>query len=325
MISQLQKWAAERGFRLACGGVRVLQEARAELNRQRSTGELDSNFVAGNLDFFLYESSSESIADVKGVIVVAVPRPAHRLTFELETGPFEVTLPPTYVRYSALFKEVRDDITSTIPKLHGHLEVLVAPLKSVACRLGLVTYGRNNLTYIPDWGSYFQLVGYVTDADIGIADDWRPEPLKLMPECENCGICCSVCPTGAINEERILLHAELCTTLFSEQPGDLHHDLSGDCLFGCLDCQQICPANSGLLRIESADVTFDRHETDAILAGNNAQACHNAESVRGKLPVLGLTEESLIGRNLAHLIAGRVRAHPGDNCRTRVHSRPFHS
>jgi epoxyqueuosine reductase len=308
MISQLQDWAAERGFRVACGGVRVLHEVRAELARRRVTGELDANFYTSNLDFFRYENSSESIADVKAVIVVAVPRPAHRLTFELETGPFEVTLPPTYVRYSALFKEVQDDITSKIPELHGHLEVLVAPLKSVACRLGLVTYGRNNLTYIPDWGSYFQLVGYVTDEDIGIADDWRPKPLRLMPECENCSICSSACPTGAINEERILLHAELCTTSFSEQPGDLHHHLSADCLFGCLDCQQICPANSGLLRIESAGVTFDRRETDAILRGDGARACDNTESVTCKLAVLGLTEEALIGRNLAHVIAVRAQA-----------------
>ena len=308
MISRVQQWAAERGFRVACGGVRVLHEVRAELARRRSTGELDANFYASNLDFFRYENSSDSIADVKAVIVVAVPRPAHRLTFELETGPFEVTLPPTYVRYSALFKEVRDDITSKIPELHGHLELLVAPLKSVACRLGLVTYGRNNLTYIPDWGSYFQLVGYATDEDIGIADDWRPKSLRLMSECENCGICCSACPTGAINEERILLHAELCTTLFSEQPGDLNHDLSDDCLFGCLECQEICPANLGLLRIESAGVIFDRRETEAILGGYAARTSDNTESTTRKLVVLGLTEEALMGRNLTRLIAGRAHA-----------------
>ena len=240
--------------------------------------------------------------------MVAVPRPAHRLSFELETESFEVTLPPTYVRYSALFKEVRDDITAEIPELHGHLEVLVAPLKSVACRLGLVTYGRNNLTYIPEWGSYFQLVGYVTDEDIGIADDWCPGPLTLMPECENCAICSSACPTGVINEERVLLHAELCTTLFSEQLGDLNHDLSADCLFGCLACQQVCPANSGLLQIEPVGVTFDRRETETILSGHDARARDNTESAARKLAVLGLTEEALIGRNLARLIAGHSQA-----------------
>jgi hypothetical protein len=128
---------------------------RAELVWRRSTGELDATFYTNNLGFFRYENSSESIADVRAVIVVAVPRPAHRLTFELETGPFEVTLPPTYVRYSALFKEIRDDITTTIPGLQGHLEVLVAPLKSVACRLGLVSYGRKQPHVHPRLGQLF--------------------------------------------------------------------------------------------------------------------------------------------------------------------------
>lgn len=120
---------------------------------------MDANFYSENLNFFRYEDSAESIADVRSVVVVGIPRPAHRLMFELEAGQLEVTLPPTYVRYADLFKEVRDNLTSAIPELHGHLDILVAPLKSVACRLGLVTYGRNNLTYIPEWGSYFQLVG----------------------------------------------------------------------------------------------------------------------------------------------------------------------
>jgi hypothetical protein len=56
-------------------------------------------------------------------------------------------------------------------------------------------------------------------------------------------------------------------------------------------------------------VTFDRRETDAILGGYDATD-DNTESVTRKLAVLGLTEEALIGRNLAHLITGRAQAHP---------------
>ncbi len=307
MFRVLQEWAAERGFRVACGSVRVLDEVRAELTRRSIAGELDASFHANNLGFFRYERSSDSIADVKAVVVAAVPRPAHRLTFELETGPFEVTIPPTYVRYSALFSEVRDDIISAIPDLRGHLEVLIAPLKAVACRLGLATYGRNNVTYIPDWGSYFQLLGYVTDVDMGVADGWRPETVRLMPDCETCGMCTIACPTGAITDTRVLLHAEICTTLFSEQPGDLDHDLSAECIFGCLACQEVCPMNSGLLRVVPASVSFDRRETKAILGGYSDDACHEAMTATRKLGALGLTEEHLIRRNLMHLIARRAQ------------------
>jgi hypothetical protein len=55
-------------------------------------------------------------------------------------------------------------------------------------------------------------------------------------------------------------------------------------------------------------VTFDRRETEAILGGYGARGCDNTESVICKLAVLGLTEEALIGRNLAHLIARRAQA-----------------
>lgn len=307
MFRAIQNWAAERGFRVACGGVRVLGEVREELIRRRAEGELEAGFHANNLGFFRYERSSDNIADVKAIIVVAVPRPAHRLTFELETGSFEVTLPPTYMRYSALFMETRDDIISAIPALRGHLEVLIAPLKAVASRLGLATYGRNNLTYIPEWGSYFQLLGYVTDLNMGVADSWRPEAVRLMPDCETCGMCTIACPTGAITDTRVLLHAEICTTLFSEQPGDLERELSADCVFGCLECQEACPMNSGLLRVVPAGVSFDRRETEAILGGRFGHACPEAVTASRKLEALGLTEEPLIRRNLTHLIARRAR------------------
>ncbi|MFB3814640.1 MAG: 4Fe-4S double cluster binding domain-containing protein [Terriglobales bacterium] len=306
MIDALNQWAVERGYRLACGGVAVLHDVRAELERRGSSGELDAAFRENNLGFFRYEKSSETIGEVKGVIAVAVRRPAHRLTFEMGTGPFTVTIPPTYVQYRAMFRNVRDEITAALPALRGHLDILLAPLKAVACRLGLVTYGRNNLTYIPDWGSYYQLLGYVTDADLGIADDWGPVPARLMPACESCGICIAACPTGAISDDRVLLRAERCTTLFSEQSGELERDLSADCIFGCLECQQLCPENDGLLRVEPAGVAFTKAETEVILADGADGA--RLDSVRQKLDVLGLTEAPLIARNLKYLIARRSQA-----------------
>ncbi len=302
MIHLLQQWAGERGFRLACGDIGVLHEVRLELDNRKLAGELNDAFYRDNLTFFRYEKSAESIASPKAVVVVAMPRPAHRLSFETGGGTLEVILPPTYVGYSALFSKNRDDIITAIPQLAGHLEILVAPLKAVASRLGLVAYGRNNITYIPEWGSYFQLVGYLSDADLGISPEWRPQPPQLMPECEACGICAAVCPTGAITEERVLLHAENCTTLFSERTGELDHELSANCLFGCLECQEICPVNTGRLRVVPAEVSFDRAETEAILGGCGNASTPEAITASRKLASLGLTEAPLLGRNLAHLI-----------------------
>jgi epoxyqueuosine reductase len=302
-LDLLHEWAVERGYPIVCGHVTVLDEVRAEVRQRRRAGELDATFAGRYLASFCYENSSEDMAEARAVIMLALPRPAHRVVFALEKGAFEAILPPTYVRYRAIFKEVQEEICCRIPRLRGHLEILEAPLKAVACRMGLTMYGRNNISYIPEFGSYFQLLGYVTDRDLGIPDNWRPQPAQLMPDCEGCGICESACPTGAISEDRMLLHAECCTTYFSEVPGDLQHELAAQCLFGCLECQQICPANKSLLRVEST-VTFTREETALILA-NGAEQHGFPETIQEKLQQLGLTEEPLIGRNLGKLLAAR--------------------
>ncbi len=297
MISAIQRWATERGYRIATGGVTVLQEVKSELDTRRRSGELERSFQQAYLDSFCYERSSNAIGDPRAVLMVAMPRPAHRLVFEFEDGPFATILPPTYLRYRPLFETLRDDLTAEVPELRDHLEMLQAPLKLISCRLGLTSYGRNNVTYIPGWGSYLQLLGYVSDVDIGVPADWTPVPARLMPECEGCDLCASACPTGAINDDRILLHAECCTTLISESEGDLRGPLSARCLFGCLECQEICPVNKGLLRVESAGVNFNRRETEKLLAGQMDTG------IQEKLRTLGLTEQSLIARNLRSLLS----------------------
>jgi epoxyqueuosine reductase len=299
MIGRLQQWATDRGYRIACGDAAVLREVRSELEQRRQTGELDSSFADKRLTSFRYEQSDAGVGP-GAVIMVAFSRPAHRVTFEWQTGPFEAIVPPTYVRYSGLFEEILGDMAASIPGLAGHLGILLAPLKPIACRLGLALYGRNNITYISGWGSYFQLCGFITDADLGLGT-WHPEPVQLMPECEGCEVCVSVCPTGAINDDRVLLHAECCTTYFSEEPGTLERNLSARCLFGCLECQEICPVNRGLLQIEPT-VSFSRLETELILDGRTGEATPESAGICRKLESLGMSEEPLIGRNLAKLI-----------------------
>ncbi len=307
MIASLQRWAEERGYRVACGRVAVLDDVRSELQQRRSAGELDATFASRRLEFFRYEGSSERMTEPRAVIMVAVPRPAHRAAFEVETGRVEVLLPPTYVQYTEVGEQAREDLSRHIPTLCGHLETLLAPLKAVGCRVGLTQYGRNNITYIPGWGSYFQLVGFITDIHVGVAPDWTPQPAQLMPECEGCNICESACPTGAIGEDRWLLHAESCTTYLSEEPGEVERKLAARCLFGCLECQDICPANRGLLRTEWT-VGFDRAETELILAKGAPEAGALSASVRQKLAALAMNEEPLIARNLKALVAASGRS-----------------
>ncbi len=294
----LQAWADARGYQVACGSTAVLSEVRCDLEERHDSGQFDNRFHRSRLTHFDYGAA---FPEACSIIMVAVPRPAHRVVFELDTGPLITVVPPTYVNYYSLPIRIRDELQSAMSGIR--VELLNAPLKAVAARLGLVRYGLNNISYVAGLGSYFQPVGYLTAADLGSSDATTSAP-AVMPECEACGVCRSICPTGAIEEDRFLLHQERCLTFLNEEHDDWPTTLPPsihNCLIGCLICQESCPENAGLLRMEDAAVAFTHAETAAILAG--AAATPIWKTIREKLAALDLGEyEPVLSRNLRALI-----------------------
>jgi epoxyqueuosine reductase len=304
MIERLQRWATGQGYRVGWGPLDVITAALADVEARRIPAVLEAY-------------TSESFSSERGeslrarglvtVVVVVKPRPAHSVLFEIDGECLETLLPPTYFRYQNIFEEVREDLSARgLPG--ARVETLRAPLKQVASRLGLVSYGRNNVTYAPGPGSYFQLLGYLTDARLPLPNGWQPSEPVLLPTCQTCRACLDDCPTGAIDENRVLLHAERCLTFANENPGpwppwvgpEAHH-----CLLGCLRCQRPCPENPEL-PVERTGVVFTRDETRALLAGSADHLGPVREGLRGKLDLLGQPgAEAVLGRNLRALVANR--------------------
>jgi epoxyqueuosine reductase len=309
MTEALSQWASARGYRAAWGSLAALEEARSGIERRLQAGEIDPEFHQEQLRVPEVCATPGS-SDLKTVVVVAVPRPAHTVRFTLESGPFEAILPPTYVRYRGLPQEVLEDLRASVFLPPARLDILSAPLKALAGSLGLVSYGRNNITYVPGMGSYFQLAGFLTDADPDLAPGWRPQPPERLAACENCESCFSLCPSGAIDAERFLLRAERCLTLFSETPGDWPAWFSPSmhrCLIGCLDCQQSCPENAGLLGTEPSGIWFTREETQAILADDGRRSGPVWADTARKFDAARMTHfEPVLCRNLRALLSTRV-------------------
>jgi epoxyqueuosine reductase len=305
MTDRLLAWARSRGYLVAWGPLAALEPVRADLDDRRAAGEIEPAFARENLAFnFLVPGSANGHWRI---LVVAMPRAAHLVTFILGGRPVEAILPPTYVRYRPIFEDVRRDLaTHALPG--STIELIEAPLKALASRLGLIRYGRNNLAYAPHFGSYMQLLGYATDANLAVDAAWRPKEPSLLEECGSCGVCEAVCPTGAIGSERVLLHAERCLTLANETAGawpswvppSAHH-----CLIGCLRCQRLCPANPDLPE-KDAGMTFSEEETGALLAGGERLG-PVWDRIRDKLETLGQPyQEAVIGRNLRALLEARA-------------------
>jgi epoxyqueuosine reductase len=309
MVEQLLAWAEARGYEVAWGPAEIIDQAAAEIRGRHESGELDGGLYASELASMVETGGAPAS---RTVIVVAVPRPAHRVHFELDDGSLPALLPPTYVRYRPLFEEVRQDLAR-----HGlpgaRVDYLAAPLKSIAARLGLVRYGRNNVTYTRGAGSYIQLCGFTTDAELPPAADAVSGPV-LLDECVGCEACAGVCPTGAIGDERVLISAHRCLTFANENEGAWPGWAPGwahTCLLGCLECQKVCPVNPPL-EIEETDVVFSSAETAALLAGQERD--RSVESgIAVKLAWLGQPyAESVLGRNLRALLeaSGGPRPQP---------------
>lgn len=308
MVESLQRWARRRGYQVAWGLPTALRAARDDVLSRRRSGELDSAFFEANLASF--DAGDTPPWDGPAtVVVVVMPRPVHTVAFTIGGQSVEAVFPPTYVRYQPLFEEVRQELQQ-----HGlpgaRVERVNVPLKSLAARLGLVRYGRNNVTYAPGIGSYFQLFGYLTDAALPLPPGWQPHEPELLPECADCPVCGAVCPTGAIGADRVLLHAERCLTLINENPGawpDWIPASAHNCLLGCLHCQRHCPAN-GDLPVESTGVVFTAEETAALLGADGGNEGPAWDGIRAKLDQLGQpNQEPVLGRNLRALL----EAHSG--------------
>ncbi len=313
MNDALSRWAESQGGLVAWGPAGpLLEQVRSDLEQRVTAGEIAADAARGGIDRAFAVENLTFDYDCGGLdggmlVMIAMPRPAHLVGFVHDGARLNLLMPPTYERYRPTFEDVRRDLAEG-PLRGFRVKVVRAPLKLLAARLGLVRYGRNNLTYAPGLGSYMQLLGYVTDAPLPIASDWKPSEPALLDECADCGICAAVCPTGAIPEDRILLRAERCLTLANETAGDwpahvpksVHH-----CLIGCLICQKDCPANPTLPIVDTG-VVFTEEETRALLTEGDGHDGTAWRGIRRHLDTLGQPyQEPVVGRNLrAFLLAG---------------------
>lgn len=303
----LKSWADARGYRIAWGPWRAFQEACDDLETRRRSGELDEAFDR----VYLRPSAGPSPpteAQVRWVILVLVPRPAHGVTFTSGGRPFKLLLPPTYVRYGDTRDDVLKDLAASVFGGRPAPQPLAAPLKAVAVRLGLAAYGRNNVVYAEGFGSFFQLVGCSTAEDLSEGAAAPRLPTRLAA-CDSCEACAAACPTGAIPDDRFLLRAERCIVYYNERAAEFPSWIPPSahrCLMGCLLCQTACPENAAKLRVEESGVVFSEEETRSVLNPKSSEPDAFRPSAERKLAALGLTEEPLaFWRNAGAVFSAR--------------------
>ncbi|MCA9664654.1 MAG: tRNA epoxyqueuosine(34) reductase QueG, partial [Myxococcales bacterium] len=116
-----------------------------------------------------------------------------------------------------------------------------APLleRELAARAGVGFIGKNTMLISPGIGAYTLLGVLLLDVEI-LPDE------PMGPRCGSCDLCLRACPTQALRAP-YELDARRCISYATiEQRGDIDTaiaDKHGDWVFGCDDCNQVCPFN----------------------------------------------------------------------------------
>ncbi len=245
-----------------------------------------------------------NMPNTKSIITVATPTPILRTTFHYDGAEYKLEIPPTYADAMKIYDRSRNLLKEAFrPKRYRFIRASL-PQKLLAVRSGLALYGRNNITYIPKYGSFYRPSTFYSDYESPV-DQWREK--QALPLCAKCKACRNACPTGAIQKDRFLIKAETCLTFLNEKPSKvgfprwLNGSAHGD-VVGCMRCQKACPYNKEVRGWYEDRGEFSEDETDYLLKGRFTG--EKAKQMDRKLRRIGL-DLTIFPRNLEVLLKAR--------------------
>ena len=256
---QLLDHLTSMGYKYKVVSITHLHDLKREIEEKYHSGILKEEVYSRYLASLSF-SASEEIPNARSIIAIAVPRNLTKAVFTMENKKYDFTIPPTYWKYRQTVQEIKGVLSDILDKYGFHAAATDLSEKLLAVHSGLAFYGKNNITYIPGWGSFYQLVSYFSDMPAG-QDEWHE--LRMLEKCNNCSACEKVCPTNAISAGRFTINAEKCLTFYNENedgfPGWLNPKAHNS-LIGCMYCQHYCPENKQFRN--NVDVTTEFSETE---------------------------------------------------------------
>jgi epoxyqueuosine reductase len=285
------------GFKARSVSIQRLAEVKEDIEKLKRQGLPDKHLAEVYLQFD-YDVTA-SLPGVQSLLIIAIPQPMTRATFSWRNKVYTGDIPPTYIGKTDDAR-VKDTLTTIIGPDFKLVRVSL-PVKTLAVKSGLAQYGKNNITYVPGFGSYHRLVAFATDRSWQ-EDSWNES--KMMKICEACNKCRENCPTHCIPADRFLLHAENCLTWHNEREDifvnwikpEWHH-----MLIGCMRCQLVCPVNRDQLNKIVPGVAFSEEETARLLQKTPWNTL--SDEIRRKLTEIAMDDSyEVLARNLEVLI-----------------------
>jgi len=159
-------------------------------------------------------------------------------------------------RLTQLAKKIQEEVGD-----HGYRAFVdSAPVleRQIAENAGLGWTGKNTLLLTPKAGSWFLLGEIFTNLPLPVD---KPTPKR---HCGSCTACLDLCPTDAFVEPWVLDANKCISYLTIEHDGPIPVELRskmGNRIFGCDDCQLVCPWTKFAKYTEEQDFQ-PRHQLD---------------------------------------------------------------
>ncbi len=249
--------------------------------------------LSGNSVFRSYIDSLnfESIKEASNSIIISATfTPVKSSQVQYKGKNYKIEIPHQYYKAAFTSESVAEDIVRQKGIEKDFTPVYDIPLKLIASMCGLTEYGKNNIAYTKDFGSYITLNAYQSGST-GFSSVLQP--YSQMEICNNCTICESICPGSAIKINQFL-NVEDCLTLYNEIEGSFPEHITGmphHALMGCLLCQNKCPQNRKI----SAEIKGEILTEEETLSLYKQKPTING--INGLEKLLGITDKEVLKKH----------------------------
>ena len=225
----------------------VFSEARTELERRKEEGLSDDmGFTYRNI----VRSTDPTTALPNARSLVVAARRYRRADVDAPTPASGRIARYAWSDQYTPLREALGEVSQTLRSWGYRTRILVDDNalvdRAAAYKAGLGWFGKNANLLLPGQGSWYVLGSLVTDADL------QPAAEPVADGCGTCVRCIDGCPTAAIVTPGVV-DARRCLAWLVQKPGPFpmeFREALGDRIYGCDDCQEVCPPNR----------TFDRKE-----------------------------------------------------------------
>ena len=248
LAASIKEWGRELGFQqTGITGV-ALGDHEAYLERWLAAG------YHGEMDYMAAHGQKRSRPDelVPGTLRIVSLRMDY-LPGDTDMAKRLADPAHAYISRYALGRDYHKLIRKRLQQLAERIQATIGPFgyrafvdsapvleKALAEKAGLGWIGKNTLVLNRKAGSYFFLGELFTDLPLPVDE---PHPSN---HCGRCSACMDICPTQAFVAPYVLDARRCISYLTIEFKGSIPQELRpliGNRVFGCDDCQIVCPWN----------------------------------------------------------------------------------